>query len=66
MITILEQLNALVPYFITLGFQLLCITSEKIETEIARCVPDRTSRVMRYQLTDMPANFEVEDFMQSW
>ena len=31
MITILEQLNALVPYFITLGFQLLCITSEKIE-----------------------------------
>ena len=39
---------------------------EKIETEIAQSVPDRTSRVMRYQLTDMPANFEVEDFIQSW
>ena len=39
---------------------------EKIESEIAQSVPDRTSRVMRYQLTDMPANFEVEDFIQSW
>ena len=39
---------------------------EKIEAEIARSVPDRTSRVMRYQLTDMPANFTVEDFIQSW
>ena len=35
---------------------------EKIEAEIARSVPDRTSRVMRYQLTDMPVNFEVEGF----
>jgi len=39
---------------------------EKIEAEIIRSVPERTSRVMRYQLTDMPANFEVEDFIQSW
>ena len=39
---------------------------EKIEAEIARSIPDRTSRVMRYQLTDMPANFEVEDFIRSW
>ena len=39
---------------------------EKIEAEIAQSVSDRTSRVMRYQLTDMPANFEVEDFIQSW
>ena len=39
---------------------------QKIEAEIARSVPDRTSRVMRYQLTEMPANFEVEDFIQSW
>ena len=39
---------------------------EKIEAEIAQSVPDRTSRVMRYQLTDMPANFEVENFIQSW
>jgi len=39
---------------------------EKIEAEIARSVPDRTSRVMRYQLTDMPVNFEVEDFIRSW
>ena len=39
---------------------------EKIEAEIARSVPDRTSRVMRYQLTDMPSNFEMEDFIRSW
>ena len=39
---------------------------EKIEAEITMSVPDRASRVMRYQLTDMPANFEVEDFIQSW
>ncbi|GEM_PF-1444824 len=38
----------------------------KIEAEIARSVPDRASRVMRYQLTDMPVNFEVEDFIRSW
>ncbi|MCZ6677586.1 MAG: phytanoyl-CoA dioxygenase family protein [Candidatus Poribacteria bacterium] len=39
---------------------------EKVETERVQSVPDATSRVRRYQLTQMPANFDVEDFIHSW
>ena len=42
------------------------ILFEKIESELERSVTDRGERVMRYQLTEMPAGFEVEDFVQSW
>ncbi len=39
---------------------------EKMEAEIERCGVDKTSRVMRYRLTDMPAGFDIEDFIHSW
>ena len=39
---------------------------EKIESEIQRRVANRTSRVMRYRLTEMPAGFDVDDFIRSW
>ena len=39
---------------------------ERIESEIERCSVDRASRVMRYRFTEMPAGFEVEDFIRSW
>ena len=39
---------------------------ERMESEIERSVADRGERVMRYQLTEMPAGFEVEDFIRSW
>lgn len=42
------------------------ILFEKIEAEIERCVVDRTSRVMRYRLTEMPDGFDVEDFVRGW
>lgn len=42
------------------------ILFEKIESEIERSGVDRASRVMRYQLTEMPAGFDVEDFVRSW
>jgi ectoine hydroxylase-related dioxygenase (phytanoyl-CoA dioxygenase family) len=42
------------------------ILFERMESEMERSVADRGARVMRYQLTEMPAGFEVEDFIQSW
>ena len=38
----------------------------KIQEEIERSVPSLESRQDRYMLTDMPANFDVEDFIASW
>ena len=37
-----------------------------IQKETDRVVSDLSSRVERYQLTNMPANFDLPDFIQSW
>ena len=39
---------------------------DKIQEEIARSVPNLESRQDRLLLTEMPANFDVEDFIASW
>ena len=39
---------------------------DKIQEEIDRSVPDLESRLDRYMLTDMPPDFDVEDFIASW
>ena len=38
----------------------------KIQEEIERSVPNLESRQDRYMLTEMPADFDVEDFIASW
>ena len=38
----------------------------KLQAETERAVPDLDSRVMRYQMIKIPANFTVEDFIASW
>ena len=37
-----------------------------IRKETNRAVSDLSSRIERYQLTNMPANFDLPDFIQSW
>ena len=39
---------------------------DKIQEEIDRSVPDLDSRQDRYMLTEMPTDFDVEDFIASW
>ena len=39
---------------------------DKIQEEIDRSIPSLESRQDRLLLTDMPANFDVEDFIASW
>ena len=39
---------------------------DKIQEEIDRTVPNLESRQDRLLLTDMPADFDVEDFIASW
>ncbi len=37
-----------------------------IQSDVERSVPDLGSRPMRYLLTEMSADFDVEDFIASW
>ena len=39
---------------------------DKIQEEIDRSIPNLESRQDRLLLTDMPADFDVEDFINSW
>ena len=39
---------------------------ELVDKETSRVVSDLSSKVDRYQLTDMPVNFDLSDFIQSW
>ncbi|MEC8892093.1 MAG: hypothetical protein VX901_02080, partial [Candidatus Poribacteria bacterium] len=39
---------------------------ELIQKETSRAVLDLSSRVERYQLVNMPINFNLPDFIQSW
>ena len=39
---------------------------DRIQKETDRAVSYLSSRMERYQLTEMPANFDLSDFIQSW